>query len=302
MSSRKIEDAIESIFQKEQEIELEKVFLWMDRVPRALGVELTEESLSRIKKKLFVYKGRKYLIKRFQLRRILEEIVYAYKQNKEVDDTLIDSTIRRNEELNNLETSNTIIIGDKENDTQIFEFKSIVEPEISVALRQLEEQTKNTLNIPVSVDTFITKSKTERAKRIEELREIKELPKLHIDQRYPHLLENEKFDRVIGNIDQIIRKDPKGERNSTVKELRNYEGKFNERMVSLLHELSDKISNTSPLPVHSTSLAEPVNTPPKTPTDSSTDHYNALYVLSLMGTGAVIGIIGMLFLTATQPY
>ncbi|KAI5188652.1 hypothetical protein NECID01_0265 [Nematocida sp. AWRm77] len=252
--SERVELFIAEMYRQEIVQPVEKILLSLNSISSLIEGGVKGDLISQIKRKLFEYKGMQ--ITKEQMKKIIEIIVDAAKKNR-VDMQAIDCTFNKeNSPIYELDTSNTILLGDKGEETQ-YEFKSIIE-DVNRGVESLEEKTKKGLSINLgAADVFITERKSDRCKRAEEfkmLQERKESVLKGLREEKPwtssgvSFLRPEnttKIDRcseILSKINGIInQKERPVPAAPPVKKLEAYETSFNQKMVFLLNELTERL-------------------------------------------------------------
>lgn len=142
----------------------------LERICMILRIKIKEEVLLKIKKKLL--ENADLSISRAQTRQIVE-LLQAWPSPELPDSEVLDQTFRQIlPQAYGMDTSNTIILGGRPNESQQ-EFKSIVE-DMEQEVEELGEKTKNRIPLEIEeINRFIMSKKTDREKRIDELKDIK---------------------------------------------------------------------------------------------------------------------------------
>ncbi|KAI5184377.1 hypothetical protein NEHOM01_0122 [Nematocida homosporus] len=340
---------LDRLFENRKSLTIEKLILSLEDISSTLPVPIKSELLGQVKKNFFAHRG--IYINREQMKKILEVIIKANAGNSPITKSVIDDTIRGPPDYG-LETNNTIIVGDKDGkDESQLEFKSIIN-DIDKGVEKLEEQTVTGMGIHLGnqlkelgrnelrredKDSFLEKRIRDRNRRTEELRAIKETDicsKRYLDTTMSQMGNNQHFSEVIGKISDILaKKEPVTESYSALRGLKEYETNFNNKMITLLNELSDKIpapSTPSPKPANPSDIlakydsifshsTQPVNPPtsdmatsttPITPLSSpleevvSPSQRNTIPMLGIAGVlGGVLGLVlGLVLKSSSSPY
>lgn len=259
-----VDDFINRMYGVEREQPIERLILSLDSLLILLNIPIrSNRILHEVKRKMEDHK--EIRVSKKIMRKLIEVIVDSAKGNK-VDIHDLENTFK--ESPFDLDTSNTIILPDAPDETQ-YEFKSILE-DVAEGADSLAEKTQNSLDINIGItDKFIQNRKNERHKKLEELKEMREYRNINIlpkkDSLYSWSLStaqkaqrpNDKCNDILSRINDIIEKSehPAGPRHAEntfttdrVKKLETYESDFNQKMLTLLNELSDKLSKPSEVP------------------------------------------------------
>lgn len=248
--TERLDEFVSKCFEKRNEQPIEKLLLSLGSISSMLGSEGKDEIMRQIKRKLYEYKG--VCISKDQMKKLLRVIVESNRNNR-INMQAIDSTFKENLPQFELDTSNTILIGDKADESQ-YEFKSIIE-DVNRGIESLEAKTQKNLNINLAgSDSFITERKNERQQRAEEIKSVKEgrdkLPRAGYEDRNwlgASLLkaDTSKLDKcseILSKINGIIgQKDRPDATLPVARKPTTYDTHFNHKMVTLLNELSDKL-------------------------------------------------------------
>ncbi|KAI5190099.1 hypothetical protein NEMIN01_0884 [Nematocida minor] len=267
-----IDEFIDRMYGIEREQPIERLILSLDSLPIILNIPIKSNSiLQEVKRKM--HDHRRVRVTKKIMKRLIEVIIDSAKTNK-VNIYDIENTFKGSPHYD-LDTSNTIILPDAPDETQ-YEFKSILE-DVTEGVQNLAEKTQNSLDINMGVtDRFIQQKKNERLKRFDEIKDTGNiLPKkdtLYNWSVLPNqkpIRSNDKCNEILSRINDIIEKSegprtftamPRSTGRSTgeeksglysdqVKKLESYETHFNEKMLSLLTDLSDKLAKPASIPL-----------------------------------------------------
>ncbi|KAI5136742.1 uncharacterized protein NESG_00977 [Nematocida ausubeli] len=255
-----VEQFINRMYGVEREQPIEKLILSLDTLPSMLNIPIrSSDVLYEVKRKMYDY--RRVRVSKRIMKKLIEVIIDAAKSNK-VNMCDLENTFKEAPQYD-LDTSNTIILPEALDETQ-YEFKSILE-DVAEGANNLAEKTQNSLDINIGLtDKFIINRKNERQKRLDEFKEIKDsrstniLPRkdaLYSWKTMPHTQparSNDKCHEILSRINDIIEKNESPNANRTndtiefttdrVKKLETYETQFNQKMLTLLSELSEKLA------------------------------------------------------------
>jgi len=245
----KLEHFVSHILNDKKTQPIEQLLLSLEDLPSLMGVSLNEEIFREIRRKLYKYKG--LSITKEQMKKILEVIVDPATKTK-IHLLAIEDTIKENTHVPGFDASNTIVIGDKDEETTQYEFKSIME-DVGKGIETLEQKTEIGLNLDLGpADTFITERKSERQKRAEELNALRDtreaLPKISFDTyktAAPLQMPENRADRcteILTKINGIIgQKERHNTSTAHIRRIESYETTFNQKVLSLLNELTEKL-------------------------------------------------------------
>ncbi|EIJ94097.1 hypothetical protein NEPAR06_1386 [Nematocida parisii] len=257
--AEEIDQFINRMYGVEREQPIENLIHSLDTLPIALSMPMRSmDILYEVKKKMYDY--RKVRVSKKIMKKLVEVIISAAKTNK-VDMCELENTFKESPRYD-LDTSNTIILPEAPDETQ-YEFKSILE-DVEEGANHLAEKTQNSLELNIGLtDKFIINRKNERQKRLDEFKEIKDSRNTNILPRKDSLYNwnirstkpnrtNDKCHEILSRINDIIEKSENPNTTNAnetvefttdrVKKLESYESHFNQKMLTLLSELSEKLA------------------------------------------------------------
>lgn len=315
-----INEFINRMYGIEKEQPIDRLILSLDSLSIILNMPTkSTRVLQEVKKKMHEHRGVK--VSKRVMKRLIEVIVESAKTDK-VNIFDIENTFKDMPQYD-LETSNTIILPDTREETQ-YEFKSILE-DVEERVNNLAEKTQGSLDINIGLaDKYIQQKKSDKIRRLDEIKESRNiLPSRDtlynswgMHRTNKSLKTNEKCNEIISRINEIIEKSEGGTRDHTfnrhitdrnmntcdrnsianeqVKKLETYETHFNEKMLSLLTDLSDKIAKPSSIPLgdlkdridnHISNLSDRV------PERDSIEPVSWTHLVKYTGAGIASGIV-----------
>ncbi|OAG29412.1 hypothetical protein NEDG_00545 [Nematocida displodere] len=338
-AAERIDYFVGQIFSGKREQPISTLIHSLNSISSALQISIKESILKEVKGKLAEYEG--INITKGQMKKLLE-VIFESQRNNKVNPDALANTFQNTHPVYGFETNNTIILGDKAEETK-YEFNSILD-DVEKDVKHLAEKTETKIGINMGLtNNFILEKKSDRHRRMEDIRGIKENKEYkdfyhpkplfspetdlwkHSTYKDKEVSQMDKCTDILGRINGIISpkeaakdKDPF----STVKRLETYETQFNQKMVLLLNELLDKLNKTesreAPVPREVLAPRDDLNSvPPEQP--STVTHLplpqrsedllrfsslqHPIVLAGCLGVGIVVGIgLNLLLRSSSAPY